>query len=298
MSNLLLPNLYIAGIQKCGTTSLFDWLATHPSIYGPLEAKDFPIFAKSETFSTGRNKFAQMYNIANQHTWRLGAEANALFAPGGVERMNQLIPDARIIVLLRNPVTRCVSAWRFARERFIDERSFSAAIESEIAGNTFADNSYEGLQMNYIRHGLYSKMLRKLEAFYPPEQITYLIYEEFFHNPAISFAQLLKSLDLDNSDSINFANTNKTATSQKSRLLSQLLYNPNRESLLWQSMTRLTTQKQRAWIRRNLRKVNRRKHSTQSDTGRPIDTKILDGIFTDDIQQTEAIIGRNLNIWR
>ncbi len=291
-----LPNLFIAGVQKCGTTSLFDWLALQPDIYGTIEAKDYPYFSSPQNFTTQTQRFAAMFRAPAGTRHRLGADANAAYAPGGIERMHAVIPDATIILMLREPASRCLSAWRFARERGLEDRAFDTAIRAELAGESYPPDSAAGLQMNYLGHSTYGGALSELRRLYSEQQLIVLIYEEFFADPDANLAALLAQLGITAAKALPITNTNRTGSGSRSTYINRILYRRDQRGVLIRAAAGLLSPRLRATIRRKLRELNR-KHDDQAASEAPVDLRPLRDYFQKDIAKVESLLDRKIPAW-
>jgi Sulfotransferase family len=115
-----LPSVLIIGTAKGGTTSLFNYLAHHPDVVPPLgkEMHYFDMYyARGERWYRGR--FPYEYRLRNG-TLTLDASPYYLFHPLAPERAARLLPDAKLIALLRNPVDRPVALSLRSRPRMGD----------------------------------------------------------------------------------------------------------------------------------------------------------------------------------
>ena len=114
------PYLFIAGAPRCGTTTLFDNLASHPAIApsrikepGFLLPRAFPMKQfRLMAFEEGLDAFRDLFG--GRPGVRMEASATYLYAPGVAERIGTLFPNAKVVMILRDPVARLVSEYRFA----------------------------------------------------------------------------------------------------------------------------------------------------------------------------------------
>jgi hypothetical protein len=119
MAELHLPNLVIAGVAKAGTTSLFSYLAQHPEICGS-DVKETRYF---EPLRLGGELEPIERYAAHFRQWRgerYTLEATPGYFNGGrrvAAAMRALLPEVRVVVILRDPADRCWSYFRFAKSR-------------------------------------------------------------------------------------------------------------------------------------------------------------------------------------
>ena len=113
----VLPDFYILGGQKCGTTSMFVYLSKHPGILSP-SSKDIRFFDKY--FFKGENwyrinfplKLTKLFAI-RKHAKILTGEGTERYLdhPFAPQRIKEITPNAKFIILLRNPISRSFSQY-------------------------------------------------------------------------------------------------------------------------------------------------------------------------------------------
>jgi len=102
MNNI--PNLFIVGAPKCGTTALAEWIGGHPEIHKPL-AKEPHHFSTEYCLTPKRAEYEKLYNKwLPEVKWAFDASVWYLFSPVAVANILKVRPDARFIVMLRNPL--------------------------------------------------------------------------------------------------------------------------------------------------------------------------------------------------
>ena len=192
---MALPDFFIAGAPKAGTTALHAALARHPELY--LSAVKEPKFFLTDgpPPAQGGPGDAKTYR---EHIWRR-PDYEALFAsapPGTItgestpfylynfaaqQRINKLIPQARMIVVLRDPIERAHSNWTHlwsAGLDPIDDFVGACGAENRRVAAGWADF------WHYKRIGLYGEQLEHLYTLFPPEQVLLFRYRDLVNNPA------------------------------------------------------------------------------------------------------------------
>jgi len=106
-----MPNFFIIGAPKCGTTSLATWLAEHPYVYmSPLKEPHYFNFDMKYRQVPSRRAYEHLFEKAgSQHTAVGEASVFYLFSKTAVPHIETEISDAKYIVMLRNPVDMCYS---------------------------------------------------------------------------------------------------------------------------------------------------------------------------------------------
>jgi hypothetical protein len=201
----VLHNFVIIGAMKGGTTSMFQYLAQHPHVHPPFrkEIKFFDIhYAKG--LGWYRAHFPSWIKMRNG---AVTGEATPyyLFHPLAAERMAKVLPKAKLIIMLRNPVDRTYSHFSHIKRVGREPLSFEDALAAEadrLVGETdriVADPNYSTFMhghYSYLARSRYAEQLpRWLEGF-PREQMLILPSEEQTNSPAAAYQKALAFLGL------------------------------------------------------------------------------------------------------
>ncbi len=133
-----LPDFVIIGAQKSGTTSLYDFVIRHPEI-APALKKEMHYFSINYKFGEQWYRSNFPTNLSRRYFTKktgqklLSGEASPsyLFYPTVPSRMKKVLPDVKLIVILRNPVDRAYSQYHHSRRKGRETLSFEKAIELE-----------------------------------------------------------------------------------------------------------------------------------------------------------------------
>jgi len=208
----VLPDFYIIGGQKCGTSSLYDYLTKHPSVYSAI-SKEPSFFDKY--YERGNNWYRVCFPLKTQKhfgnsfvrkTFQTGeASVRYLDHPYTPKRLKQLTPNAKLIVLLRNPIDRAFSQYTRVHGTGRDPLSFEDAIKKEKSRTLddyekmLYDENYFGdsyFRYSYLERGIYVDKLKRWMEVFPKEQFLILQSEKFFEDPSKVYNQVLKFLNL------------------------------------------------------------------------------------------------------
>jgi Sulfotransferase domain len=208
----LMPDFLIIGTQRGGTTSLYNYLMDRPGV-GPAAVKELHFFDKKfhkgsawyrAHFPTAIQKFS--VEFTRKHRFVTGeASAYYLFHPHAPKRVAQLIPEVKLIVLLRNPVDRAYSQYNFEVELKRESLSFEDAIAAEEGRigkereRILADEryvSFDHSRFSYLARGAYVDQIRAWMEFFPREQFLILRSEDFYTNPASVLEEVSQFLHL------------------------------------------------------------------------------------------------------
>ncbi|WP_431156535.1 sulfotransferase family protein [Winogradskyella poriferorum] len=218
-------NTFIIGAQKAGTTSLYDWLGQHPLIDAPKEIKDYHFFSEDGIFSKGYEHIESFYRLRGSEI-RLHSAVNYLyFDELCAKRIHDYNPEANLIICLRNPVDRAISAYKYFVRTLRENRSFSDAIARELNKEL---NSYQELSNNsYVAHGMYSNQIDTYLSFFSRNQIKLIYFDDLIHEQKQEgvLRDLLDDLDIVSFFKFDFIHLNASST-PRIKWLNLLMRNP------------------------------------------------------------------------
>ena len=197
-----LPDFLVLGAQKAGTTALYAYLRRHPQITGP-SWKEVSFFdrhwARGESWYRGN-----FPNLARTRGKLVGeASPSYVFHPLAPGRVRQLVPEARLVVLVRNPVDRALSHYNHEVALGREQLSFEEALDAEeerLLGEEerLADDpryfSREWWSHTYKARGRYAEQLERWLAVFPREQLLVLPSDDLGGDPAAAHGRVLEFL--------------------------------------------------------------------------------------------------------
>ena len=160
----------IAGTQRAGTTTLYVYLRQHPEICMPAR-KELHFFDNEELWRSppAYDSYHAAFPVAPSH--RLLGEATPIYMywEPALPRMRDYNPALKLIVILRNPVTRAYSHWNHERQAGRETLSFREALLAEQARSDQARPA-QLRHSSYVQRGMYTGQLRRIWANFPVEQ--------------------------------------------------------------------------------------------------------------------------------
>lgn len=186
-----LPNFFIVGAARAGTTSLARYLETHPQVFIPL-IKEVDFFDREENYRKGVDWYRRQFAGAGGESAIGDASPFYMFIPDAIPRMAALLPEARLIVLLRNPVDRAYSHYWMLRKqhpRNVETRDYREAVSAEAAGTS--------RNPLYLAGGMYCAQLKHICKFYPREAVHVALFEDIRRDAATVFADVCRFLGID-----------------------------------------------------------------------------------------------------
>ena len=197
-----LPGAVILGAQKCGTTSLHGYLVQHPGVIPPLR-KEVHYFDLN--YPRGEAWYRAHFGRTEEAGLNLDASPYYLFHPAVPARLHALLPDAKLVVLLRDPVRRAYSHYWHERAKGREKLEFAEAIaaepgriasaEARLADGSL-DRSADHQHFSYLARGRYAEQLERWFATYPRERIRVLRFEDFVQDPLAALNGTLEFLGL------------------------------------------------------------------------------------------------------
>lgn len=206
------PNTFLSGTAKAGTTSLARYLAQHPQVFLPATKEpNYYLFSGGRPSASGpvpeatvdfllhrfsvsdEGVFRRMYAPGSSSPVRLDASVRYLYHPEALERICDERPDARHIVVLRDPVERIVSHWRMNRQQQLEPLALLAALAAE-------DERVEagwGWDWHYRRVSAYSRQFEQLLQRFPRSAVHVVLYGDLVSDPDAVIRSCFEFLGVD-----------------------------------------------------------------------------------------------------
>lgn len=196
-----LPDFVVLGTQKGGTTSLHLLLDNHPGVFLPA-CKEVHYHSLHDDQPI--EWYRDHYGEATAQQVRGDITPYYLFHPRAARNIRRTIPEARLIVLLRDPVERTLSQYFHARRLGFESLDLEAALAAEderldgaeqrlvLPGSR--DHSHQ--KHSYASRSRYEQQLSRYETLFPAEQMLVLKSEDLFNHPGVTWTRLLQFLDL------------------------------------------------------------------------------------------------------
>ncbi len=196
----VLPNFYVAGAQRSGTTSLFIYLLSHELVHGPRRAKGVHYYDTNfhQSVDWYRSNFPRASTIDAQQAEHgvmpaVGEGAPYyLFSPVIPERIHAVTPGARILTVLREPLDRAISHHNHEVKRGFETLPLEEAFDAEASrlegevDKILADDQYISephIYHSYLSRGLYAEQLQRYFDVFGRDQVLVLDSSEMSSNP-------------------------------------------------------------------------------------------------------------------
>jgi Sulfotransferase domain len=208
----VLPNLIVAGAGKSGTTSLHLYLDQHPDIE-MTSVKEPHFFSDDEHYATGPEFYADLFSSAAANArYRGESSTGYMIFPGVPKRICTTVPECRLVFLLRNPIDRAISHYRWLVGLGLETRDFRAAFESDRHDTPDPRTGRAGNYGYIYQEGCYSSNLDRFAAEFPADQMQLLVAEQLRSDPLTCLNQCCAFLGLEPYVSVTPIAANETVT--------------------------------------------------------------------------------------
>jgi hypothetical protein len=203
-----LPDFFIVGAPKCGTTALAHYLAGHPDIYMPQ--KEMHFFGSDLAFGPQFYRRDLKTYLAEFNRWNGEARAGEasvwyIFSTRAAAEIKAFNPEARIVILLREPVSMLYSLYYqflFDGNEYLP--SFEEALAAEddrAAGRQIGRMTYLPQALAYLSTALFTEQVRRYFDIFGRERVHVIIYDDLAANTADTYRKTMDFLGVA-SDSI------------------------------------------------------------------------------------------------
>ena len=299
-----LPNFFVIGAPKAGTTALYHCLRQHPNVYmSPIkEPYYFAFDGEPPVFAGPGGKYFRRAAVWKPSDYlslfakvtceRAVGEASSLYlwTPLAAQQIRNNVPHAKLIAILRQPVDRAYSNyWHIKRSGVESERTFVEALRLE---KSRQQEGWPGYYF-YRQQGYYYTQLRLWFDLFPREQIQVHLYEDWNTVPHTLLRDLFRFLEVDENFTPELKRRNVTQISR----LPSLNWHATRPAILERTLTPLLPTRLQDWLTAGLRAFNTRFNLT---TPPPLDPELrrqLTTDFRDEILKLQDLLQRDLSHW-
>jgi hypothetical protein len=235
-----LPDFLIIGAQKAGTTSLHAYLCEHSRVPAPTK-KEVHFF--DHEFHRGTDWYRAHFQRYEEGTVSGESTPYYLFHPLAPQRAAEVLPDCKLIVLLRNPVDRAFSHHNHERALGYETLDFEQAIEAEparLAGEEErlarepGSRSFAHQHHSYLARGRYAGQLERWFESFDRERLLVLGAEDLFTEPGgiVGEAQEFLGLDVEPPPDLSARNARSYAPiGEEMRAALRLAFEPHNRRL-------------------------------------------------------------------
>jgi hypothetical protein len=178
-----LPNLIVIGAQKCGTSVLHYYLSLHPEI-SMSRPKELNFFIEERNWPRGVDWYRSQFDAEARVRGEASPNYTAFPQHEGVpERMHSVLPDARLIYMIRDPLERIAAHWV---HNYAKRREKGTLAETLTHPNT-----------SYVTRSKYAMQLERFLALYPKERVLVFQQSELRHKRMETLRTIFDFLGVD-----------------------------------------------------------------------------------------------------
>jgi hypothetical protein len=230
-------HFFIIGAQKAGTTSLYEYIATHPDIFASSK-KETKFFCHPKPSPKRTQRYETFFEGRTTEPWVFEASPHYTQYPkyvGIPERLHARFPDARLVYILRHPI-----------ERVFSHYLFSLASPSGREHRTFLDAL--ATKPVYLSTSSYYLQIEQFLQFFPASQFHVLLLDDLTADPSATLRRVFEFLDVDPSFEPPNLKTIYNETKGRSTMVSPMIHRFESSSAYQQVPSRI-----RHWLRRRVR---------------------------------------------
>lgn len=182
-NNARLPDFILAGAQKSGTTSLHNYLEKHHRVFFPKQPQELHFFDIDENYNKGLTYYEQFFaEVEPEHTAVGQTSPLYIYEPETPSRIANLLPQVKLIFILRNPVDRAYSHYWHSVKKGYETLVFEEALAVE------TDRLEQGFEQrrnySYVDRGYYYRQLKRFLQYFSAEQILVVLTENLSRETA------------------------------------------------------------------------------------------------------------------
>jgi hypothetical protein len=321
----MLPNCFVIGAPRSGTTSLYEYLNAHPDVYmSPVKEPDFfsrPSLDAVHRPDPGRtrtaaedarrkavlqedlDRYVALFDRASDQKIRGEASAIYLGHPTAAEHLRRYVPDAKLIAILRDPAERLYSHYVHGK-RVMAEYSRTApsdngagkSLEEELAGvvdRVYRDGFSEPATTDpevWVRTGFYYQHLSRFRGLFPEEQLRVYLFEDLVRDAEGLMVDIFRFLEVDESFVLPTTEAFNASVVPRSRGLFRLFTTRNPAMRFARSVSPTL-------LRAVAMRTRNRVLASSKPPLDPEQRHKFVAIYRQDIEKLQGLLGRDLSAW-
>ncbi|MDX8389645.1 MAG: sulfotransferase [Mariprofundaceae bacterium] len=218
-----LPDFFVLGAQKAGTTTLHDRLVSHPDVCLP-KLKETQFFSFDEKFSLGLDWYRKQFSACHESQLIGEVCPDYMYFPGTAERIHSCIECPKMIFIFRHPLQRAYSHYLMSVRQGFEKLSFVEALLAE--SERIAQNKKSVIYHGYMSRGGYAKQVKRFQSVFPASDYLFVRFDDLIDNGSVgeeTFADICDFLDIVRMN-IDAGVHSNAASQPRSKLLRDTLY--------------------------------------------------------------------------
>ncbi len=221
-----MPDFFVIGAQKAGTTTLHDWLAMHPSVCLPT-IKETHYFRDEDKYNQGVEWYLDWFEEAGENSVFGEVDPEYMYFPEVVERMRKTVSHPRFVFIFRNIMERAYSHYQMSQRRGYEDQSFPEALRAEQNRLNSPDAFFSRIHHSYFSRGCYSGQVLRFINSFPDSEFLFIKFDDLFLNDKGYgvYASVCRFIGVDVLDKEQFATKRSNpASAPRFLFLRDLLY--------------------------------------------------------------------------
>ncbi|MDJ0662831.1 MAG: sulfotransferase [Crocosphaera sp.] len=295
-SNVKLPNFLIFGVQKAGTTSVYNYLKQHPEVYlSPVKETNFLEKDWPKLIEQGRRFKAKKIVTFEQYKDQFKGVTNEIaigeISPNylfhhktSIELIKRYVPNAKLIAILRNPVDRAISDYLM----HVREGQSNTPLKEQI--------KYRYHKSFVILKGCYYQQVKHYFEEFGREQVSIFLYDDLRKDSQKFLQEIYKTIGVNPDFEADTSQKSQVAQLPKNEDINKLLVRKNPiRSLSATLLKPILSEEKRQKLRSFLISIN-------SKSKKEIDSfdeekELLLNLYRDDILKLQDLLDRDLSAW-
>ena len=321
-----LPNFFVIGAPRSGTTSFYEYLKAHPDIFmSPVKEPDFfirssldaaliSIGAELPTSLSGAarsapdlqhdlHEYLALFSGAGDQSRRGEASAAYLAHPTAASHLHRYLPDARLIAVLREPTERAYSHYIHAMRLYAEhgrtdvvgapgrslDEEFARAVDVAYR-HGIPDRAATDPEV-WLRSGLYHENLTRLYSYFPPAQVQVFLFDDLVRDPAAVMRSTFEFLEVDEEFSLPTTEAFNASVVPHNRRVFALFTTRNPVMRYAKSLAPARARAMAMHLRNHT--LAAKKPPMEPDIRRKLNV-----LYREDVRCLQELIGRDLSAWR
>jgi len=280
---ILKPNFFIVGTPKSGTTSLFHYFEANPEIFVP-QVKEPHYFSCPEVKETyykteiidNDSDYLNLYKTENEYKAIGDFSSSYLFNKSSAKRIKEFNPEAKIIIVLRNPAERALSHYLMDFNLGYVDVSLIEIINNR--------KQYQKFYEQYIELGLYHEQIAIYQQYFNSSNIKVILSDLLYSDTEETVKSLFDFINTSSSINLDLSQKYNQYNEPRFKILKQFIQSSKLKNII------------PLGLKETLKKII---YKQNAEKPKFVEEKlILEDLYKDSILETEKIIGQDLSIWK
>lgn len=294
---MILPNLFIPGAGKSGTSTLHEYLSRHPEIFMSV-VKEVSFFSHDKRYAYGLKWYSRHFEAGRD--FRIRGESSTCYMafPKVIERIKSSVPEPKFIFILRNPIDRMYSHYWWLRGMGYEQKPFRDAMLSGMDKEPDPTCGVHGLYKFYYQSGCYAKWLCRFVSTFGQDAVLVITTEGLHSDKLSTLNKCCSFLGIIPFEQLEIVQVNETVI-LKFPSIYRLIAGFFHDSNYWLFLQRILPRRLRGEFRRRLTGSTKqilsshRRYPKMSDK----DRAWVASLYTDEVDKLRHLIGMKFEEW-